>query len=441
MVKNRCFAPPFFFSLAVLLLLSLSACSSQMSSDPGMFSSEPSLSGSQAEQPQYPVNLMDHISPISVSGREWNEPFSLAAADFSIRLFQETVRAKENTLVSPLSVMISLSMAANGADGQTRAEMASVLGGSVALEDLNEYFYAFHNRLVSDDIQSLHLANSIWFRDNANRFLVYPEFLQKNLSYYQAEAYQSAFDENTLQDINAWASAHTNGMIDQILSEIDPLDVMYLINAIAFEAKWETPYSQENISNGEFTAADAAAHTVSMMSSTEHWYIEDDKASGFIKDYSDGAYRFVALLPEEGVNITDYIASLTGESMLRMLQEAKRTSVFTQMPKFSSDDFLSMKAPLEKLGMSSAFDSNRADFSKLGESSLGNIFIGDVVQRTFLCVDELGTTAGAASAVIIAEKSSLPPKFQVVLNRPFVYFILDGETSIPLFMGTVMDFS
>ncbi|MCR5754586.1 MAG: serine protease, partial [Acetatifactor sp.] len=187
------------------------------------------------------TDLMENVKAEEVSVSRSAGEESQVMSEFAIRLFQACDAGgnkEENTLVSPLSVLFALSMAANGAQGETLNQMEDVLGGTTA--NLNEFARAYLNELSGrpEDVGTLELANSIWFKD-ASDFRVNQDFLQLNADYYNADIYSAAFDNSTLQDINRWVKNKTQGMIPTILDDIPEDAVMYLINALAFDAEWE----------------------------------------------------------------------------------------------------------------------------------------------------------------------------------------------------------
>jgi len=381
-------------------------------------------------------DLMEGISPGEVAGKETDAGFTGSMADFSVKLFKKTITEDENSLISPLSVMIALAMTANGADTQTLEEMEKLLGGDIGIDELNEYLYTYYNGLPSEKKSKLSIANSIWFRD-VERLTVEKEFLQTNADYYGAEIYRSAFDAQAIKDINGWVDQKTEGMIDRIIDEIDQDTVMYLINAIVFDAEWEKIYVKDNIRSGEFMAVDGTSQNVDFMWSEESLYIDDGMATGFIKPYADGNYSFVALLPNEETGIDGYIENLTGEGLMETIADAQTTKVNAGMPKFSYAYEIEMNDALKALGMPTAFSPSDADLSRLGSSTAGNLYISDVLHKTFISVDEKGTKAGAVTKVEIKEESAEVME-QVILDRPFVYAIVDHATGLPVFMGTVM---
>ena len=362
-----------------------------------------------------------------------------AAADFGVRLFQTSMEEGKNTLISPLSILYALTMTTNGADGETLAQMEQVLGMDV--DNLNSFMLAYLDLLPEAKDYKMSLANSIWFKDDPN-FAVEQSFLQTNADYYGAGAYKAAFDEGTRNDINNWVKEHTDGMIPEILDEIPDEAIMYLVNALAFDAKWDKEYKEHQIGEGRFTTEDGTSQDVDMMHSEEYTYLEDDLATGFIKYYKDRRYAFVAMLPNQDVTVSQYVDSLTGEHLRELLNNPQDVTVFASMPKFETEYDTEMSEVLEKMGMTDAFDWHVADFSKLGTYNVDgmNICINRVLHKTFISVTEQGTRAGAATAVeMVAGAMEIVEFKEVVLGRPFVYMLIDCETNLPFFIGTMMN--
>ena len=363
-----------------------------------------------------------------------------AAADFGVRLFQTSMVEGKNTLISPLSVLYALAMTANGADGQTLAQMEQVLG--MGVENLNSYMRAYLDLLPEAKDYKMSLANSIWFKNDPD-FIVEQSFLQTNADYYGAGAYKAAFDEGTRNDINSWVKEHTDGMIPEILDKIPDEAIMYLVNALAFDAKWDDEYEEHQIREGFFTTEDGTRQNVDMMHSEEYTYLEDDMATGFMKFYKDRRYAFVAMLPNQGVTISQYVDSLTGEHIRELLNNPQDVTVFASIPKFETEYGIEMSEVLQEMGMTDAFDWQVADFSRLGTYNVDgvNICINRVLHKTFISVSEQGTRAVAATAVeMVAEGGMEIGEFkEVVLDRPFVYMLIDCETNLPFFIGTMMN--
>lgn len=159
-----------------------------------------------------------------------------------------------------------------------------------------------------------------------------------------------------------------------------------------------------------------------------------------MKYYSGYKYAFAAMLPDEGTSLSDYVKSLNGKTISTMLETKQDETVFASIPKFETEYSVQMSETLKKMGMINAFDMNGADFSGLGNSDRGKIYISRVLHKTFISVGEMGTKAGAASAVELKCGSAMEDEIkEIYLNRPFVYMIIDCENNIPLFIGTVTD--
>lgn len=382
-------------------------------------------------------NLMKDISPNSTEGKKTDTKFISSTADFSINLFKKTVTNNKNSLISPVSVLLALSMTANGADKATLAQMEKVIGNGIEMDSLNKYLYSYVKNLPSEKKSKLNIANSIWFRDNEERLSVEKDFLQKNADFYSAQIYKSAFDDQTVKDINNWVKNNTDGMIDEIIEDIDDNVIMYLINALVFDAEWETVYSKSDIVKDTFTDINGTEQDAELMISKEDRYLSDNNMTGFIKPYYGNKYSFVAILPNEGIPVDVYLSGMSGTSFMSLINNAKSIAVNAMLPKFSYDYKIVMNDALSVLGMKDAFLPGVADFSKLGRSSAGNIYIGEVLHKTYISVDELGTKAGAVTKVEMNETAMKEMK-TVKLDRPFIYAIIDNSTNLPVFIGTVM---
>ena len=371
-----------------------------------------------------------------------SDAFVAAMADFSLTLTNTTLsmekEGKANHLISPLSAMICLSMLANGAEGETLAQMEAVLG--MPIEELNKNLYAYTCDLYVGEDCKVSLADSIWYRDG-DSFSVREEFLQTCADWYEAQQYAAPLDESTRKDINAWVKKYTDGMIDSILDEPIPADtVMYVINALVFDAKWAVEYEKNDIFTDEFINLNLNGSSVSveMMCSEESRYLTVEGGYGVARPYKGSAYCFVGLLPDEGTDIYDFAASLTGEAWVAMWEEQTRTTVYTRIPEFTYASDMELTPVLQAMGMTALFSEGEADLSGIGGAA-GDLYCSGVYQKTFIEVNRHGTKAAAItwgenkceSAVQIVE-----PKY-VYLDRPFVYAIVDTATGLPLFVGVV----
>ncbi|MBP5652432.1 MAG: serpin family protein [Lachnospiraceae bacterium] len=390
------------------------------------------------------ADLMQGITPgKTVSGKK-AAAYSSEVTDFAVRLYRtcdQSRTGEENTLVSPLSVMLAMSMTANGMSGKTLKEAEDVLGMSV--EDLNvfanTYTHTLMNRIKAEG--SLKLANAIWFKTDP-RFTVNTDFLQINADHYSADLYAAPFDKSTLDDINGWVSKKTDAMIPGILDNLSEEAIMCLVNAVAFDADWEEPYEARQIEEGSFKTAEGEEKQVTFLNGITHLYLEDENSEGFIKKYKGGKYAFATILPKEGMMPEEYLETLTGKHLSQMLAGAEERTVITSLPKFTTEySKEDMADLLGEMGMKRAFDAEKAEFGKLGTYEGKNIHINKVVHKAFLSLDENGTHAGAATAATITYGGIISPEEmrEVRLTRPFIYMLIDTEANIPIFIGTMRD--
>ena len=366
-----------------------------------------------------------------------DEKIGMAVTDFAVRLLREQMKeGEENELLSPVSMVSALGMTANGAQGETREQMEEVMGASA--EALNFCLQSCREASGQEEEGVLHLANSIWFLDDG-KFQLKEDFLRTNAAYYGASLYGAPFDDTTRKDINRWVKRETDGMIEEIVREIPPLAVMYLVNALSFEAQWQDPYEDVSVDDGVFFGADGQEEMVEMMRSEEYQYFADEDARGFIKSYQGGRYAFAALLPGEGMDLETYVNQLDGMWLYQALREPENKTVLATMPKFETEDEIQGDELLKNMGMTDAFDADLADFGGIGTYAEDNLYISSVLQKTYLQVDQKGTKGGAATAVELSSESAAAQeeteKVEICLDRPFLYVIFERESGLPLFLG------
>lgn len=366
-------------------------------------------------------------------GYVMDEGFPAAAADFGLRLIRHTAQDGKNVLLSPMSAMFALGMSAGGAENNTYVEMEQTLLGKHSDVPLHHSLAAFGQQIGNG--KHLHLANSIWLRNQ--KLTVEKNFLQNSVDYYGSQIYSAPFDESTVSDVNLWVKLHTKEMIPEILNEKPDKDtMMYLINALSFEDNWSTPFLEKNIKEGTFTAAGGQKQKVEMMSATRQSYLENQLATGCKLYYENTGYAFVALLPNSGTP-EQLLTALDGENWQTLLKPLNGHFAHLTLPKFKTEAFFSLKEPLQAMGMRDAFDPDRADFSALGHAEGDPLYISAVLQKTVFELDENGTKAAAVTLVSKNAATAAPtaPKYHdVILNRPFVYAIVDRD-NIPLFLG------
>lgn len=379
--------------------------------------------------------------------------------DFSVQMFKQSVASQkeENTLVSPISVYTLLSLLANGADFTTKTEITDILSGyyqfengvvcyayydPLTVDELNEYFDSYMTNLNNTDKSKLSMANSVWVNNDTDvKFNA--DFLTVGQERYHSELFERRFDDKTLKELNRWVDKKTDGMIDNILDEIPSKSIMFLVNALAFDSKWENPYEKTQIIDGmEFNNYDGSRTETQFLSSVEGDYITSEKACGFIKYYEDYDYSFVALLPDEDISIDEYIDNVFNlETINEAINTSSSSDVYAYIPKFETGTTLDLEKILGSLGIRLAFDKYEADFSKLAsvKNPESNIYIGQAIHKTYIKLDENGTKASAATLFSVEKNDAAPitEEHTVKLDRPFVYAIYDNNAQIPVFIGTV----
>lgn len=338
-----------------------------------------------------------------------------------------------NTLVSPLSAMLALALAVNGAEGKTKEQLISLFGTD-DLDSFNKSVFAYVNSMRSMEEAKLAIADSAWFFDKVNQ-----SYIDDIVNLYNAQIFADMpKNKKTLNEINEWVRENTDGMIDRLFDddyEISGETVAMLINAVCFEAEWKEKYFDFQVVKEKFTDISGNSSEVDMMKSTESEYICLDDATGFKKPY-EGGYSFVALLPNEGVDINSFVASLNGEKLEAAKKTESNVIVHAALPKFTYDYNIPLNDILRELGVTDAFDPSHADFSKIQPG----VFIDSIIQKTKIELDEWGTKAAAVTEVLMCGNAAPDPEikeYTVTLDRPFVYMIVHGKSSHPLFIGTV----
>lgn len=333
-------------------------------------------------------------------------------------------------------MVLCLALIANGAEGETRAELEAFLG--MPIDEFNKMAHSFVNGLYSGKNCEVGIANSVWYHDGG--FLtVKDEFLQTNADWYGADIFSAPFDDSTVKDVNSWCDEKTDGMIEKIIDEIDKNTVMFLINALRFDAKWAELYEKSQKKDGIFNNYGGGKSDVQMLYSNEKYYIGGEGFKGFTKDYEGGKYSFVALLPDADRDVYEFAASISGADWLSILASKQRQSVAVCMPEFTNSSSLDLIEPLMALGLEDMFSDAHADFDSMATSDRGNLFVGIFKQESFIQVDMNGTKAAAITLGGMNDKASSMEMYSVYLDRPFVYAIVDNATGVPMFVGINAD--
>ncbi len=404
--------------LLFALALSMVGCAAE--------SAEPALSTEVPRENALTLDLLSALERQPVESQAPDRDLSDLMGAFALALLQNSHVPGENTVLSPYSLYLSLAMTANGAQGQTLEQIEGLLG--MAIGELNPYIPSLNCAQGAEVAE----ANSLWLH---NELPVAGEYLQTLRNYYEAQIYTADFNTETMDAMNQWVKEQTAGRISQAVDQMDPNAMMYLINALTFDGKWNTPYTTNDLSQQSFLSP-SGERTVEMMGSEESFYLSCGNGTGFMKDYEDGRYSFFALLPNEGLALEDYLASLTHGELLQALENPEITAVLATMPKLKLDSTVEMKEILTSMGMADAFTMD-ADFS--GIEPTKSLYISRILHKTYLQVDEVGTQAGATTVTEFATKGVNLRQKMVFLNRPYVMGIYDKTNHCLLFLGTVSE--
>jgi len=372
---------------------------------------------------------------------------------FAVDIYRELARNNsENIFFSPLSLYIALSMAMEGARNETFAAMRDVL----RIQDDNDTrrgsFASIQNDLNSRKGCELSLVNNVWVRENV---VVKPEFNDTIRDYYMASIEKAPFlsdPEGARKMINDLISDHTKGRIKELIppGAIDPDIAAVLTNAIYFKGQWKYGFDPDDTRDGSFFLDDGSTVDAKMM----HIDPEDSKddirfmasfnetLDALRMDYRGGDISMLFMLPGgmgsqfydvDPIPLSEFEDSLDAGYLERTNSDLSEQEVAVTVPRFKFETDYNLNQPLIDRGMGIAFDPDNADFSGLKEPSP---YISDVIHKAFISVDETGTEAAAATAVLMQDAAMM---MEIDLNHPFVFLIQDNETGLILFMGRVMD--
>ncbi|ADB59295.1 proteinase inhibitor I4 serpin [Haloterrigena turkmenica DSM 5511] len=385
--------------------------------------------------------------------------------DVLARLREET--PGENLFFSPYSISVALAMTYAGARGETAAEMADALRYDLEGEALHAAFGALEGEFEQrnedgrdvetpawadeggegdgsegdeDDLGfQLSSANAVW-RDEGHDFDdAYVQLLE---AYYEAGDHLADFSgspEAAREEINAWVEERTNDRIEDLLPEgsIDEWTRLVLTNAVYFLAAWEHDFDPAETEPATFTSLDGSETEVDLMhQSQELRYAEIDGHQLVELPYANGDTSMIVVLPAEG-EFESFEASFGVDELAIMLEETSQPKVDLALPKFGIESKFSLVETMRELGMERAFD-NDADFSGMVEDDDSDLYVDDIIHQSFVEVDEEGTEAAAATAVVM-EDTAVADRVKMTVDRPFLFYVRDRPTETPLFVGRVVD--
>ncbi len=375
-----------------------------------------------------------------------DEELTSANLKFALKVFNkiEEQNSDENIFISPLSLSIALAMTYNGALEETYEAMSTTLEfQNMSLDKVNEEFLKLIKSLQACDSNvELSIANSIWIRDG---FPVKPGFIERNENFYLSQVSNLDFNLPNAPDIiNNWVEENTNGKITDLIQQISPLEVMFLINALYFKGQWKFQFDEADTEEDIFHLSDGTTKIVLMMKSSgkDYKYYFDDNFSAVRMPYGRDKISMYVFLPKGEYNLDDFIASIDAENWNNWMNSFDSLSNIFEyeedyecfefnLPKFKLEYEKELNDALKALGMEIAF----TDYANFGEISEGPLWINYVKQKAFIEINEQGSEAAAATVVSMSYGS--PPDF--IVNRPFFFVIRDDRSGTILFMGKILD--
>lgn len=358
--------------------------------------------------------------------------------DFSFQMWNAAASAKpsgENVFISPFSISMTLSMAANGATEELKEDFSLLLGmGDVS--ETNLAYQLLMERLPNMDKKVImNIANSVWHREEMR---VKAQAEQDLKTYYNAEVKGADFSNPaTANSINNWVNQATQGKIPTIIDEIRPEHVMFLINALYFKANWTVPFKEDDTAPRPFTLIDGREVQVPIMKNTEAKYLYRSTEQFDLVDipYGNKQYRMTVIMPSASSSFQGFLSGWNSSVLREQLSLAREVGYDLYFPKLKMETELDLGDLLKEMGLAAAFDTSKGGFPNFFEED-GGFIITDVKHKAYLEVDEKGTEAAAVTAVGVGV-TSLPPS--VWLNKPFYFFIREQHTDAILFMGRCMN--
>ena len=341
----------------------------------------------------------------------------------------------ENLFVSPMSVAMLSYMLANGAEGETYAEIVKAVGlEKFTTDQVNDYYSTMVAALLkADKSVSLSLANSIWA---AYGLEVRKTFEKQMTQVYKADTYVVDFGkESTLKQVNDWCSTKTNGLIPKMFEEIDPQVRMILINALYFKGNWKVQFAKDYTAKGPFTTISGQQSEAEFMMATSDAFTgyQDGEVTVVRMPYGNGAFLMEAIMPS-GKDFKGFLASLTPERLARW--DATTTQKITlKYPKFKAafDTDKQLVPIMQALGVQKAF-TYAAEFGPISPEPL---YVSEMRQKAFVSIDEEGTEAAAVTIAEMRKNGSVGEQITMMtFDRPFLYLIREKSTGAILFMGT-----
>jgi len=365
--------------------------------------------------------------------------------DFAFEMFSNLQdNVNDNIFFSPYCISEALVMSYAGAKGITKSQMATALHFIDDEQQLHTTFNALDLHLnYNEGNYTLSVANSLWPQKDYTFLEIYLDTIKQNYGAGMRLLDYKNDTENSRQIINSWVEEKTHNRIKNLIPKgvLSPLTRLTLVNAIYFKGQWVEDFSKYATKNETFTLEDGSTIQTPLMSQTNNFlYKESDIFQSIALPYQGDRTSMVIILPKVGY-FNDVLQNINN-SYSEILDTMAHKEVSLKMPKFEfTTGLYSLKEPFEKLGMVDAFNDNYADFS--GMTGKRDLFIGAILHKAFIKVDENGSEAAAATAVVMGVTSVGPietlPPVEMFINRPFIFFIKDDMSGQILFMGLIKE--
>lgn len=379
------------------------------------------------------VDPGNEVNPVEIPAAVSNGTTSFAF-DF-IHALQKTQPAEENLFVSPLSLHMALGMLLNGAEKETADEIQKALKmDAVALADLNAAYKTLINDLpVADSKVSLGLANSVWYR---NDFSVENDFQSVLKNSFESEVTGLPFDNAAKDRINKWASDNTNGKIKQVIDQIKPDHVMFLLNALYFKGDWKTRFDAKKTKDAAFKLESGQSKNVRMMYAEADFEVGAGLNYNAVRlPYANGQFNMTLIIPKGQNTVDEVLKGITGEGWTKLNNGMAKQGITVGLPKFTLDYSAQLKETLQGMGIKRAFEEDNAQLGKINK--LKQLYVDFVKQDAYLGVDEQGTEAAAVTTIGIGLTSAGPEPARYICDRPFGLIIRENTSNTILFMGRI----
>lgn len=355
--------------------------------------------------------------------------------EFALNLFR-TQAGMDSKVVSPVSVAYLMGLLANGANGNTQAEIMKALSMSgTSLSMLNETYKAIINTASRHDSQTkVNIANCVAVNKQVTLKDSYKETMQ---SLYNANVESLDFaSSKALSNINGWCSKQTDGMIPKIVDRLDPNATAVLMNAVYFNGTWADKFDKNDTKTENFRGYTRDIKKVPMMHQEGKFSYTDNKDfSAVTLPYGNGSYSMTVILPAEGKSTTNILNSLDAKTLEQTQYDMKECVVDLKLPRFTTTTETQLNKPIATLGATSMFESGKADFSNMTDYAM---FVSTMLQKAKIEVSEEGTKAAAVTAAIMTMSALQPEEPRHVTfhaNRPFIYLITERNSKAIFFIG------